>query len=101
MYQIVKDIRYNTTVILENNKRLEKSQEEFTESLAFHVKMVEEVASKNKQLEREVAVIKNQLVEKNEDLAELKTQIERKDEEMLTLRNNVEEVEVKMDDLEQ
>ncbi|KAK3751313.1 hypothetical protein QZH41_007110 [Actinostola sp. cb2023] len=53
LHQIVKNIQYNTTVIIENNRKLERSQEELANSLAYHVKTVEEVVSKNLHIEHE------------------------------------------------
>jgi len=101
LHQIVKNIQYNTTVIIENNRKLERSQEELANSLAYHVKTVEEVVSKNLHIEHEVSELKKRLQTKDDDIATLNVKLGMKEEEINSLLSRITDAESKVDDVEQ
>ena len=95
IWKVLNNIKENTNKLLEENKVIREQYNELQKSLEFHINKMEELATENKDLKREVKSLKDTLNEAKEErdqlYADLGTAINQIDDlEQYTRKHNLE-----------
>ena len=69
--KVLNNIQENTNKLLEENKVIREQYNELQKSLEFHINKMEELATENKDLKKEVKSLKETLNEANEERDQL------------------------------